>query len=465
MERVEIAIIGSGPAGMFAAHELSGSGASVAIIEMGKDVENRKCSVHNFLSCSLCNPCNISHGVGGSGTFTDFKLSLSPEIGMYQNELFSSEELEKLIKKADDVFCSYGVPKESFDGGDTASRLITEARRHDITFIKYPQKHIGTENAVRVIKAFEQDLMQSGTIFMTGTKIEKIRRNGKGFLLENGGKEISADYVFLCPGRSMSSWSAEQADSLGLKTRNLPVDIGVRLEMPSDVFEEAIPSDIYDPKLLCWPDPYRDKVRTFCTNRGGFVVTERVEGFVNVNGHCFKGRKSSCTNFAFLSTVNLTHPFSDTLQYGRNILEQMNMVGSGKPIIQRLVDFNSGRRSTWEKINAERSGEPTLRDIVPGDISLALPGRITDNIRHGLDKIDKLVNFPPRETFLYGPEIKFYPKRIEVVGKSMEAACTDGKPSGIFVAGDGVGWSRGIMGAAVSGMTAALGLKEKLNAA
>lgn len=461
MESFDVAIIGSGPAGMFAAHELAGSGLSIAIIEMGKDVGSRRCNVHNFLSCSRCSPCNISHGVGGSGTFTDFKLSLSPEIGMYQNELFSKEELEELIKKADEIFCSYGVPEESFDGGDKANSLLTKARKNDITFIKSRQKHIGTENAVKVISEFEKDLMQSEISFITNTKIESISKKDF-FILENSGKEIKCKYLFLCPGRSMSSWSFRQAENLGIRTKNLPVDVGVRVEMPKDVFDDAIPEDIYDPKLICWPDPYRDKVRTFCTNRGGFVVTERVEEYVNVNGHCFKENKSPYTNFAFLSTMNLTHPFSDTLEYGKTILKQMNMIGNGKPIIQRLADLNMGRRSTWERIRGERSGEPTLKDVVPGDISIALPGRISENIKNGLEKLNTLINFPPRETFLYAPEIKFYPKRFEVIGKTMEAISNDNKPTNIFVAGDGVGWSRGIMGAAVSGMTAAMGLKEKI---
>lgn len=461
MESFDVAIIGAGPAGMFAAHELAGSGLSVAIIEMGKDVGSRKCNVHNFLSCSRCNPCNITHGVGGSGTFTDFKLSLSPEIGMYQNELFQKEELETLIKKADDIFCSFGIPKEAFDGGDKANELLTKARKNDITFIKSMQKHIGTENAVKVICAFEKDLMQKGVHFLTNTKIDKIAKNG-AFLLENSDKEIKCKYLFLCPGRSMSSWSSREAERLNLKTRSLPVDVGVRIEMPRDVFDDAVPEDIYDPKLICWPDPYRDKVRTFCTNRGGFVVTERIDDFVNVNGHCYKEKKSQFTNFAFLSTMNLTHPFSDTLEYGMKIMKLTNMIGNGKPIIQRLADLSMGRRSTWERIYDERSGEPTLKDVVPGDISIALPGRISENIKNGLEKLNTLINFPPRETFLYAPEIKFYPKRFEVIGKTMEAVSMDNKPTNIFVAGDGVGWSRGIMGASVSGITAAMGLKEKI---
>lgn len=462
MEGFDVVIIGAGPAGMFAARELSDSNLSIAIIEMGRDIRNRKCSVHNFNSCSKCSPCNISHGVGGSGTFTDFKLSLSPEIGFYQNELFSREELLNLIEKADGIFAEYGVPRETSDGGESANKLITESRRHDVTFIKSRQKHLGTENAEKVLCAFENDLIRRGIQIITSKEVEEIEKSENGFLLKNSGEDICAKYVFLCPGRSMASWSSKQANKLGLMTKNLPVDVGIRIEMPYDIFEKAIPNDIYDPKLICWPDPYRDKVRTFCTNRGGFVVTERVNGNVNVNGHCFKGMKSNYTNFAFLCTINLTHPVSDTLEYGLTILKQMNMIGDGKPIMQRLADLNVGKRSTWEKITAEHSGNPTLKDIVPGDISLALPGRVMENLKNGLQKLNWLINFPPRETFLYAPEIKFYPKRIEVIGKSMESIDRDGNTTGIFVAGDGVGWSRGIMGASVCGITAAIGLKEKI---
>jgi len=484
MEKFDITIIGSGPAGLFAARELAYSNLdlSIAVVEMGRNVEERKCHVQNGGPCNICNPCNITHGIGGAGAFTDFKLNLSPDIGTYQNEIFSIDELRKYIKECDEIFVAYGVPKDSSDGGETANRLITEARRHDLIFIKTVQKHVGTENAVKVIKTMKNDIESKGVNFLTETEIKEINTravstvkeesaipNSKtnkydnGFILNSTKGDIQTNYIILCPGRSMSSWTSKQAEKLSLKMKHLPLDVGVRVEMPYDVFENAIPKEIYDPKLICWPDPHRDKVRTFCTNRRGFVTTERVDGYVNVNGHCFKERKSLHTNFAFLVTLKLTKPFSDTLEYGKTILQQANTIGEQKPIIQRLIDLNVGRRSTWEKIYNERSGDPTLSDVVPGDITLTLPGRVVEDIKNGLKKMDKIITLPPRETFLYVPEVKFYPRRIEVIDKTMEAASSNKiEHTNIYVAGDGVGWSRGIVGASVCGLTAAKGLKRRL---
>ncbi|MEM7826602.1 MAG: FAD-dependent oxidoreductase [Candidatus Aenigmatarchaeota archaeon] len=463
MDKFDVVIIGAGPAGLFAAKTLANSKLDIVVVEMGKDIEKRRCNVHNNGDCIGCSPCDITHGVGGAGAFTDFKLNLSPHIGMYKDNIFSIQELEKYIKRCDEIFISYGVPKEGSDGGESATRLVTEARKHDIIFLKSVQKHVGTENAAKIIKAMKKDIEDNGISFLTETEIKDINKEDS-FVLNSTKGDIKTKFIILCPGRSMSTWTTEQAKKLCLKTRHLPLDVGVRVELPYDIFVDAIPDEIYDPKLICWPDPHRDKVRTFCTNRQGFVITERINGYINVNGHCFKeGRKKSMyTNFALLATIELTKPFSDTLEYGMTILKQANTIGERKPIIQRLIDLKLGRRSTWERIYNESSGEPTLKDVVPGDITLAMPGRIIEDIKNGLKKIDKLISLPERETFLYAPEVKFYPRRIEVIDKSMEALSEKDGHTNIYVAGDGVGWSRGIVGAAVFGIIAGDGLKNRL---
>ena len=260
---------------------------------------------------------------------------------------------------------------------------------------------------------------------------------------------LAADYVILAPGRAGSQWLLELAMRKNIGFRYGPLDIGVRVEVPNEVMDEVTKIS-WDPKFHIRTTKYDDFVRTFCTNPSGFVITENYGKFVSVNGHSMKGKKSHNTNFAFLVRMMLTQPLENTTQYGRSICMLATTIGGGKPVLQRLGDLKGGHRSTWERI--ERSPvEPTNRDVTPGDIAMAMPARIVDDIVEGLDTLARVipgVNDP--STLLYAPEVKFKSIRLRITNR-LETE----QVKNLFTAGDGAGVSGGIVPAAATGLIAA----------
>jgi uncharacterized FAD-dependent dehydrogenase len=271
-----------------------------------------------------------------------------------------------------------------------------------------------------------------------------------------GGKvsRIPADFVIVASGRGGARWFAQVCKKNGIQTRFQPLDVGVRVEAPHEIMDDVTEIN-WDPKFHMRTRKYDDFVRTFCTNPRGFVITESYGEFICVNGHSMRDKKSENTNFALLVQVALTEPVENTTAYGEGIARLATIIGGGKPTLQRLGDLTSGKRSTWERINRSYVS-PTLKEVTPGDISMALPARVVDDITEGLDMLNKVVPGVAEDgTLLYAPEIKFHALRV-AVGKGMETGIAN-----LYAAGDGAGVSRGIVGASVTGMLAARSVIRK----
>jgi uncharacterized FAD-dependent dehydrogenase len=280
-----------------------------------------------------------------------------------------------------------------------------------------------------------------------------VERIGKNWVVVNG-KRIRGRYILAAPGRVGAEWFAAQARELGVELTHGPIDIGVRVEVPASVYRSVTQVN-RDPKFHIRTKTFDDFVRTFCTNQKGWVMEERYDDHVGVNGQSLRGKKSPNTNFAFLVHIELTRPVTDTTAYGRSIAYLATTIGGGRPLLQRLGDLRAGRRSTWERIN-RGSITPTLKSVTPGDISMALPGRIVTDILEGLELLDKVApGVASDSTLLYAPEVKFYAMQIKVDG-NMETNVPN-----LFVAGDGAGLSRGIIAAAATGLLAARGIMAK----
>ncbi|MHA1332486.1 MAG: NAD(P)/FAD-dependent oxidoreductase [Candidatus Odinarchaeia archaeon] len=451
----DVAIIGAGPAGLFAAYELTKhtDKLDIIIIDRGYDVEKRKCPINTFSLCTRCNPCHIMCGVGGAGTLSSGLLNLRPDIGGDLTALMkNADEAERLVKYVDDIFLFFGAPKELYyPDPDSAEELSRKAAAVGIEFVPIPQRHIGTDNAPKVIKNIKEYLVKKKVKFMLGTEVESIE---KGYLKLKNGTTIEAKYILAAPGRVGANWMASQAAKLGIHTYYEPIDVGVRVEIPAIVLDPVF-KIARDPKFHIYTKTYDDFVRTFCVNHKGFVVEEVYDGFVGVNGHAMVGKRSQNSNFAFLVRIGLTEPLEDTTAYARSIASQVSILGGKKPLIQRLGDLRQGHRSTWERIS--RSGvKPTLKSVTPGDIAMALPHRILTDILEGLDKLDAVIpGVASSSTLLYAPEIKFSANRVPV-NENMESPVEN-----LFVAGDGVGLSRGLVTAAATGILAAQGILKK----
>ncbi len=458
--KCDVLIIGAGPAGLFAANELADK-LKVVVVDKGRALNERTCVALMNGRCRKCLPCNITGGLGGAGGLSDGKLNLRPDIGGNLEEFVSNKEAWSIINKIDQIFLKHGASEELYaPDNDEISPILKRAAATGIKFIPIVQRHMGSDKTPPIINSIKEELEEKGVLFMLETEVldiivddrlkgAKLRNNNEGDFL------VKCDYLIAAPGRIGAKWLSDQTDKLEIPVRHNPVDVGVRVELPQIVMDEITKIN-WDPKFHIITKTYDDFVRTFCVCNKGFVVEEVYDDFMGVNGHSMRDKLSENTNFAFLVRVELTEPVENTSDYAFSIATITNTLGGGKPILQRLGDLRKGRRSTWRRL--ERSNVvPTFDCVTPGDIAMALPHRVVVDIIEGLEALDKVMpGVASDSTLLYAPEIKLYAMRLEM-DKNMKT-----RIDGLYGAGDGAGVSRGIVGAAATGIIAARDILEKI---
>jgi uncharacterized FAD-dependent dehydrogenase len=443
---------------MFAARELSLGGVEgILVVDEGKGAHERHCPMEVDGVCHKCQTCNVMHGVGGAGTFSDGTLNLRPDIGGDLRELTKDEGAAwDLVRYVDDIWVEYGAPPitEKPDP-DVVEALMRRAAENDVRFIDINQRHIGSDYSKRLIDAFEKDLRQRGVEFLLETVVEDILvedRRCVGIVLQDG-RRVRARAVLMAMGRVGSNWLDELVVRHAINGHFAPVDIGVRVEVPN-IIMDPITAVNRDPKFHVRSDTYDDFVRTFCANRKGFVVAEQYKGFVGVNGHSMRDQTSPNTNFALLVRVALTEPVENTTDYATSVAKLSTTIGGGKPIVQRLGDLNRGQRTTWARLGRNHV-VPTLTDVTPGDISMALPHRIMVDIRETLRKLAGVIpGVDSDSTLLYALELKLYAMAVDVDSRLMTNV------PGLFAAGDGPGLSRDLVNAAATGVMAGRGIPQ-----
>jgi len=407
--------------------------------------------------CLHCQPCHIMCGVGGAGTYSDGLLNLHPAIGGDLERLAGSRAW-MLVEEVDCVFLRYGAPGKALQPTpDDEEMLRRKAAAAGARFIAIRQRHMGSDKTPQIIAAFKQDLERRGVLFrLHACLTDLIVENGccRGIKLEDG-STIEAKKTLLALGRVGASLVGHLIDKYGIEARFAPLDVGVRVEVPS-VIMDPITRINRDPKFHIVTHRYDDFVRTFCTNPDGFVVKEEYPDFIATNGHSLIDEKTDNTNFAFLVRLALTRPVENTTAYGMSIARLATTLGGRRPVLQRLGDLHHGRRSTEERI-ARNPVKNTLEDVTPGDISMALPHRIVMDIIEGLEILNQIIpGVNADSTLLYAPEIKFYAREIQVDGQLQTSI------RGLYAAGDGAGLSRGIVTAAATGLLAGRGMAQEL---
>lgn len=473
MKNFDLIIIGAGPAGMLAAYtiieksKILGIELKILMIDKGKEVEKRECTLKTIKKCIGCKPCNIMCGIGGAGIYSDGLLNLRPDIGGNLMDFVDEKEAWELINKVDEIFVKFGCPKEQYlYNKEDAENLKRKAASVGVKFVEIPQKFMGSDGAIKVIKNFVDYLKNNGVEILSETEVLDIivkenkcegviinEKNEKG----KGVQKIFSKITLLCPGRIGVTWISEIIKKHKIDAKYSSIDIGVRVEVPSIIMDEIIKVN-RDPKFHIWTTKYGDFVRTFCTNHQGFVVKENYGKFIGVNGHSLLNKKTENTNFAFLVHINLTEPLENTTLYGESIAQIATILGGGKPLVQRLGDLRRGRRSTFERLKRSII-TPTLTEVAPSNLAMALPHRILEDILEGLEKLNEIIPGVASDSILlYAPEIKFYAMKIITKGKTMETKSIEN----LFVAGDGAGLSRGIVNAAATGILSAEGIIEKL---
>lgn len=453
--KYDVIIIGAGIAGIFAAYELTLNlpDLKVAIIEQGEGMQKRACPIVSGKksNCVNCKPCDIMHGFGGAGAFSDGKFNFTTEFGGWLNDYLPDDEVMDLINYVDKVNMGFGATDEVYSTYTKEADIISrKALGFDLHLLNAGCKHLGTERNRELLSKQEKHLSERvDIIYRTSVKKINVPTAARNlFVMETDKDNYSCEYLIAAPGRSGAEWFAGECKKLSLEILNNQVDIGVRVELPAAVFKE-ITDVMYEAKLQYRTKLYKDIVRTFCMNPYGHVVTENTDGIMTVNGHSYTDPKlrSENTNFALLVSNRFTSPFKEPYQYGKRIATLSNLLGGGV-LVQRFGDLIDGRRTNDHRLK-QGFVKPTL-EATPGDLSLVLPKRHLDNIIEMIYTLDKLApGTANHDTLLYGVEVKFYSSRL-VLSNNLET-----KIRKMYAIGDGAGITRGLSQAGASGVVAA----------
>lgn len=470
----DIIVVGMGPSAIFLAYELiqKNEAKNILLIDEGKPVEKRNCPIEKVGECLKCKPfCNITSGFSGAGAFSDGKLSLYNEedddlyVGGNLHKYIGVEKTKRLIDYTDDIYLKFGADKklEGIEHKEEITKLKKKAKKEDITLIGIPIRHLGTEKSHEIYKKIQDYLQENGVNMLYETIVTDLiveNEKIKGVKIKNANKptevtELTAKKVVLAVGRKGADWLVNMCDKHNIKTEPGTVDIGVRYELKDEVMAK-VNKYLYEGKFISRPYPFRDKVRTFCQNPSGFVSEEVYDDNLSlVNGHSYKDKKSKNTNLAILVSHNFKDPFDKPIEYGKNIAKNVNELGNGTVLVQRLGDIYRGKR-TWPEELENNKVEATLKSAVPGDITFAIGYRTMTDILQFINAMDKVVEgFADPHNLLYAPEIKFYSNKV-LIDSNFETSIKD-----LYCIGDGGGMTRGLMMASAAGVQMARNLLEK----
>ena len=460
MKSYDVAIVGAGPGGIYAAYELvkKAPSLSVLVLEAGHSLEKRNCPIDGkkVKSCISCKSCSIMSGFGGAGAFSDGKYNITNDFGGTLYEYIGKEEALGLMHYVDEINMSHGGEgTRLFSTAGTKFKKLCMQNR--LKLLDASVRHLGTDINYVVLENLYRELRDKVTFYFD-TAVEKIEVIGKkegqadeekidcdGYLLHTKKEDFQAKHCIVSVGRSGSKWMESVCSDLKIPTKSNRVDIGVRVELPAVIFSH-LTDELYESKIVYRTTLFEDNVRTFCMNPNGIVVNENTNGIVTVNGHSYEGedKHTENTNFALLVAKHFSEPFKDSNGYGESIARLSNMLGGGV-IVQRFGDLVRGRRSNQKRIE-EGLVQPTLK-ATPGDLSLVLPKRILDGIMEMIYALDKIAPGTANEdTLLYGVEVKFYNMEVGL-DKNLES-----RYKGLYVIGDGSGVTHSLSHASASGI-------------
>ena len=450
MLHFDLIIIGAGPAGIFTAYEAKrlSPELKICILEKGVELSKRKCPVATgkSLKCIRCQNCSIMHGFGGAGAFSDGKYNITNNFGGNLYEYIGEKEAINLMEYVDSINLKFGGQNPHiYSTSDTPLKKL--ALQNGLNLLDAKVRHLGTDVNYVVLKNMYDFLVQSGVQICFNSEVTTISKKGSKFVINvlKDDSFYTSDNLVVAVGRSGSKWIGALCSKLGIKTTNNKVDIGVRVELPAEIFED-ITSQVYESKLVYKTQKYSDMVRTFCMNPHGIVVNENTRGIITANGHSYSDKcmYTNNTNFALLVSNHFTEPFHNSNEYGESIAMLSNMLGGGL-LVQQFGDLIHGQRSTIKRMQ-KGFVKPTLT-ATPGDLSLVLPKRQLDDIIEMIYALDKIAPGTANpSTLLYGVEVKFYNSEVEV-DNHLET-----KIKNLFIIGDGSGVTHSLSHASASGI-------------
>ena len=443
----DVLIIGAGPGGIYSAYELTQRcpEKKVAVIEAGHALDHRHCPIdgEKVKTCIGCKTCSIMSGFGGAGAFSDGKYNITNDFGGTLFEYIGKRQALELMRYVDEINMRYGGAGTKLY--TTAGTQFKKACiQHDLHLLDASVRHLGTDINYVVLENL-YNYLKDKVDFFFDTPVEKVEIVDGGYEVVTAKETFTCEKCIISVGRSGSKWMEQVCRELDIPTKSNRVDIGVRVELPAEVFSH-LTDELYESKIVYRTRQYGDKVRTFCMNPKGAVVNENTNGIITVNGHSYEdpAKQTENTNFALLVAKHFSEPFKDSNGYGESIARLSNMLGGGV-IVQRFGDLIRGRRSTPNRIE-ESFVTPTL-NATPGDLSLVLPKRILDGIIEMIYALDKVAPGTANDdTLLYGVEVKFYNMEVEVDEKLQS------RYPGLYIIGDGSGITHSLSHASASGI-------------
>ena len=456
MADYDVIVIGAGPGGIFSAYELvkANRGLKVAVFELGRPLDKRRCPIDGkkIKSCVKCNICNIMSGFGGAGAFSDGKYNITNQFGGTLYEHVGKQEAIDLMMYVDEINRTHGG-----EGTKLYSTANTGIKRmcleNGLHLLDAQVRHLGTDIHYVVLENIYNELKDCVDFHFESAVTGVAKVNG-GYEVQLGDESYTCTDCIISVGRSGSKWMESVCSSLDIPTKSNRVDIGVRVELPAEIFSH-LTDELYESKIVYRTEKFEDLVRTFCMNPHGVVVNENTNGIVTVNGHSYEdpAKHTENTNFALLVSKHFSEPFKDSNGYGESIARLSNMLGGGV-MVQRFGDLVRGRRSTERRIQ-ENFVTPTLA-ATPGDLSLVIPKRILDGIIEMIYALDKIAPGTANDdTLLYGVEVKFYNMEVEI-DDDLQTKCP-----GLYVIGDCSGVTHSLSHASASGVHVARHILSK----
>lgn len=452
----DVIIVGAGPGGIFAAYELMQlkPELKVGVFESGHRLEQRRCPIDGkkIKSCIKCPTCSIMSGFGGAGAFSDGKYNITNDFGGSLYEYIGKKTALDLMNYVDTINMKYGGEGTKLYS-TAGSKFKTICIQNDLHLLDASVRHLGTDINYVVLENLYHHLKDK-VDFYFDTHVDTVRKTDDGYEIIAKKQTYTCKDCIISVGRIGSKWMESVCKQLDIPTKSSRVDIGVRVELPAEVFAH-LTDELYESKIVYRTETYGDKVRTFCMNPKGAVVSENTNGIITVNGHSYEdpSRQTANTNFALLVAKNFSEPFKDSNGYGESIARLSNMLGGGV-IVQRFGDLIRGRRSTPSRIE-EAFITPTL-SATPGDLSLVLPKRILDGIIEMIYALDKVAPGTANDdTLLYGVEVKFYNMEVEVNEK------LESRYRGLYIIGDGSGITHSLSHASASGVHVARNIVQQ----
>lgn len=447
MDMYDTIIVGGGPAGLFLGYELLkyNKELKVCLIERGKSIKQR-------------DKKDVMYGIGGAGAYSDGKLHYSIVLSHEKMlDLYTRYEYQEILDYVDTIFTEFGVNADYYPKDiEKVEDMAQECKKKGVELFMRKVRHVGSDKLPEVINKFEDHLIKHNIDFKTETEVIDIivENNVCVGVITKDGQKIYGKNIVLAPGRFSAMWLQNIAKKYNIDFKYEPAEVGVRVEFPKSVMKQY--ADLmYEAVFMIHTPTFDDAIRTFCPCPSGHVAVENYNDYVCVNGHSNSNHDSENSNFAFVSIIHLTEPIENTIKYAESIARLAYTIGGGKPILQRLKDLQRGRRSTWSRIN-KSFVNPSLKEVTPGDISMALPGRTVTNILEGLEILDRVMpGINSGNTLLYAPEIKLRTSKI-ATDKNLETSIKN-----LYVAGDGAGLSGNTVGAAANGIIVGRGILKK----